>query len=160
MTLFWPSKPSQQSSATLAIRMFPTVHVYLAYVWCMVLNHASIRLIKVVVPWRKLTALLNTMICSETDLRPVESDYFPEEKKHMPQDFLVQGQLWSHQYYPSRYFDKAVTEDDGRSIEHPSLSIARTYQCLWLGARLTKICSAWHHKPTRMLSRHLWLSSL
>ena len=123
--------------------VYPAVHVYLAFIWCMALNHASIRLIEAVVPWRKLTTFLNTMIRSETDLRPIESDNFPivEEKKHMPEDFLIRGQLWSQQYYPNGFFDKAPTEDDGRSIEYPSLSITRTYRCLWLGARLAKVGS-------------------
>ena len=108
----------------------------------MALNHTSIKHIEVAVPWWKLATFLSTLILSETDLQPVESDDFPiiEEKKHMPEDFLIRGQLWSQQYYPEGFFDKAPTEDDGRSIEYPSLNITRTYHCLWLGVRLAKVC--------------------
>lgn len=84
----------------------------------MALNHASIRLIEVVVPWRKLTTYHGT----QTDLHPIESDDFPVVGKHIPEDFLVRCQLWSQRYYSNGFFDKSATEDDGRSIENPSLS--------------------------------------
>lgn len=102
--------------------VYPAVHASLAFIWCMALNQTSIKHIEVAVPWRKLTTFLNTLIRSETDLQPVESDDFPivEEKKHMPEDFLIRGQLWSQRYYPEGFFDKTPTEDDGRSIEYPS----------------------------------------
>lgn len=108
----------------------------------MALNYASIKHVEVAIPWRKLATFLNTLIRSETDLQPVESDDSPiiEAKKHMPEDFLIRGQLWGQQYYPECFFDKAPTEDDGRTIEYPSLSITRTYRCLWLGVRLAKVC--------------------
>lgn len=122
--------------------VYPAVHASCAFIWCVALNHISIKHIEVAVPWRKLATFLNTLILSETDLQPVESDNFPiiEEKKHMPEDFLIRGQLWSQQYYPEGFFDKAPTEDDGRSIEYPSLSTTRTCRCLWLGVRLAKVC--------------------
>ena len=122
--------------------VYPAVHASLAFIWCMALNHASMKHIKVAVPWQKLTTFLNTLVCSETNLQPVESDDFPiiGEKKHIPEDFLIWGQLWSQQYYPEGFFDKAPTEDDGRLIEYLSLSITRTYCCLWLGVRLAKVC--------------------
>ena len=122
--------------------VYPAVHASLAFLWCMALNHASMKHIKVAVPWQKLTTFLNTLVRSETDLQPVESDDFPivEEKKHIPEDFLIRGQLWSQRYYPDKFFEEAPTEDDGRSIEYPSLSITRTYRCLWLGVRLAKVC--------------------
>lgn len=119
--------------------VYPAVHAYLAFIWCMALNHTSIRLIEAVVPWQKLTTFLNTMIRSDTDLEPIQSDSFPiVEKKYVPEDFLIRGHLWSQQYYPNDFFDKAPTEDDGRSIEYPSLSITRAYRCLWLGTRIAK----------------------
>ena len=122
--------------------VFPAVHTSLAFIWCMALNGTSIRHIEVAVPWRKLTTFLNTLVRSETDLQPVEDDDSPvlEEKKHMPEDFLIRGQLWSQKYYPQDFFGKAPTEHDGRSIEYPSLSITRAYRCLWLGARIAKVC--------------------
>ena len=121
--------------------VYPAVHTSLAFLWCMALNDTSMMHIEVAVPWQKITTFLNTLIRSETDLQPVASDDFPiiEEKKHIPEDFLIRGQLWSQQYYPKGFFEEAPTEDDGRSIEYPSLSITRTYRCLWLGARLAKV---------------------
>ena len=122
--------------------VYSVVHTSLAFIWCMALNHTSIKHIEVAVPWRKLTTFLNTLVSSKTDLQLVESDDFPiiEMKKHMPEDFLIRGQLWGQKYYPRGFFDNAPTEDDGRSIESPSLNITRTYRCLWLGAKIAKVC--------------------
>lgn len=122
--------------------VYSAVHTSLAFIWCMALNHTRIKHIEVAVPWRKLTTFLNTLVSSETDFQPIESDDFPiiEAKKHMPEDFIIRGQFWGQKCYPRDFFDNAPTEDDGRSIESPSLSITRIYRCLWLGIKLAKVC--------------------
>ena len=150
-----PSLTFQTFSAILGHvgneNVYPAVHTSLAFLWCMALNYSTMKHIEVTVPWQKLTTFLNTLIASKMDLQPVESDDFPivEEKKHIPEDFLIRGQLWSHQYYPEGFFDGAPTEDDGRSIEYQSLSITRAYRCLWLGARLAKVCLSPPARPPK-----------
>lgn len=42
------------------------------------------------------------------------------------------------------YFEGAFAEDDGRSNEVPSLTVARMYRCLWLGIRLALACFSLH----------------
>lgn len=118
--------------------VFPSVHAYLAFIWCMARNDTSIKHIEVVVPWSKLTTFLNAMIRSDTELHVIESDVFPvaEDRKSMPEDFLLRGQVWSRRYFSADYFEGALAEDDGRSIEVPSLSFSRMYRCLWLGVRI------------------------
>ena len=119
----------------------PAVHTYLAFIWCMALNHASIRLIEVVVPWSKLTTFLNTMIHSSTDFPRMEGDELPipEDRKQLPEDFLIRGQIWSQRYFPADFFEKSLPDDDGRSIEVPSLALSRMYRCLWLGVRISMV---------------------
>ena len=58
----------------------------------------------------------------------------------MPEDFLICGQVWSWCYFPVDFFKDAMTEDDGRLIEVPSLRASRMLQCLWLGHQLAKVC--------------------
>ncbi|BCR83056.1 uncharacterized protein ACHE_10458S [Aspergillus chevalieri] len=118
--------------------VFPAVHAYLAFIWCMAQNNTNIMHIELVVPWRKLTIFLNTMICSDTDSRVMERNEFPvaEDRKCFPEDFLLRGQVWSQRYFSADYFEGCLAEDDGRSIEVPSLTVARMYRCLWLGVRL------------------------
>ncbi|ODM19129.1 hypothetical protein SI65_05746 [Aspergillus cristatus] len=120
--------------------VFPAVHAYLAFIWCMTRNNNSIRHIELVVPWRKLTVFLNVMIWSNMDFRVMERDEIPvaEDRKCFPEDFLFRGQVWSQQYFSADYFDGALAEDDGRSIEVLSLTVARMYRCLWLGVQLAK----------------------
>ncbi|ODM21095.1 hypothetical protein SI65_04148 [Aspergillus cristatus] len=120
--------------------VFPAVHAYLAFIWCMTRNDNSIRHIELVVPWRKLTVFLNVMIWSNMDFRVMERDEIPvaEDRKCFPEDFLFRGQVWSQQYFSADYFEGALAEDDGRSIEVLSLTVARMYRCLWLGVQLAK----------------------
>lgn len=122
--------------------VFPAVHAYLAFIWSMARNNTSIRHIELVVPWRKLTMLLNKMIHSNTDSRVMERNELPvaEDRKSLPEDLLLHGQIWSQRYFSADYFEGALAEDNGRSIEVLSLTVARMYRCLWLGVQLAKVC--------------------
>ena len=121
--------------------VYPAVHVYLVFLWCMELND-SMGYINLVILWSKISTFLNRMICSDTQFSAVECDEFPvaEGRKNMPEDFLIHGQIWSQHYFPVDYFKDAMAEDDGRSIEVPSLRASRMYRCLWLGRKLDKVC--------------------
>ncbi|ODM18146.1 hypothetical protein SI65_06017 [Aspergillus cristatus] len=116
--------------------VFPAVHAYLAFIWCMARNGTSIRHIELVVPWRKLTVFLNAMIWSNTDFRVMERDEIPvtEDKRCFPEDFLLRGQVWSQRYFSADYFEGALAEDDG--LRASSMDVARMYRCLWLGVQL------------------------
>ena len=121
--------------------VYPAVHVYLVFLWCMELND-SMGYINLVILWSKISTFLNRMICSDTQFSAIECDEFPvaEGRKNMPEDFLIRGQIWSQHYFPVDYFKDAMAEDDGRSIEVPSLRASRMYRCLWLGRKLDKVC--------------------
>lgn len=89
---------------------------------------------------------LNEMTHSNTDSRVMERDEFPvaEDRKNFSEDFLLRGKVWSQRYFSADYFEGAFAEDDGRSIEVPSLTVARMYRCLWLGIRLALACFSLH----------------
>lgn len=121
--------------------VYPAVHVYLAFIWCMILND-TMEHVDLVIPWSKIATFLTRMIRSDTDFSVIECDEFPvaENRKNMPEDFLIRGQVWSQRYFPVDFFKDAMTEDDGRSIEVPSFRASRMYRCLWLGRKLAKVC--------------------
>ncbi|OJJ81544.1 uncharacterized protein ASPGLDRAFT_27926 [Aspergillus glaucus CBS 516.65] len=110
--------------------VYPAVHVYLAFIWCIALND-TMEYVDLVVPWSKIATFLNRMICSDTDFSVIECDEFPvaDDRKNMPEDFLIRGQVWSQRYFPVDFFKDAMTEDDGRSIEVPSFRASRMYRC-------------------------------
>lgn len=121
--------------------VYPAVHVYLAFIWCMALND-SMGHVELVVPWSKIATFLNRMTHSDIDFGVIEYDEFPvtEDRKNIPEDFLIRGQVWSQYYFPANFFKDAMTEYDGRSIEVPSLSGSRIHRCWWLGRQLSKVC--------------------
>lgn len=86
--------------------------------------------------------LLNKMIHSSTDSRVMERNELPvaEDRKSLPEDLLLHGQVWSQRYFSADYFEGALAEDDGRSVEVLSLTVARMCRCLWLGVQLAKVC--------------------
>ncbi|RHZ74264.1 hypothetical protein CDV55_108535 [Aspergillus turcosus] len=125
--------------------IYPTVHISLAFLWCLVINgKSSIEYIESFVPWRKVTTFLNTMIRNDTDSRIFEGPHFPtvEERKQLPEDFFIRGQLWSQLYFPPHFFEDSLIEDEGRFIELPSLNVSRMYRCLWLGVQIAT-CNRW-----------------
>ena len=97
--------------------------------------------INLVIPWSKIATFLNRMIRYDTDLSVINCDEFPVvgNRKNMPEDFLIRGQVWSQRYFAVNFFKDAILEDDGRLIEVPSLRTSRIYRCLWLGGKLAKV---------------------
>lgn len=87
--------------------VYPAVHVYLAFILCMVLND-SMENINLVVPWRKIATFLNRMIHSDIDFGVIEGDEFPvaQGRKNMPEDFLIRGQVWSRRYFSCRLLQR------------------------------------------------------
>lgn len=119
--------------------VYPTVHISMAFLWCLALNgRSSMEYIEAFVPWRKIAIFLNTMIRDDVDIQNFEGPHFPtvEERKQLPEDFFIRGQIWSQHYFPPRFFEDSLIEDEGRFIELPSLNVSRMYRCLWLGMKL------------------------
>ncbi|KKK22502.1 hypothetical protein ARAM_000595 [Aspergillus rambellii] len=118
--------------------IYPAFHVSLAFLWCLSRTSNSIKHVELVVPWKQVAAFLNTLIREFTDFTLIEGSEFPisDEEKWLPEDFLVRGQIWSQNLYPSGFFNDAPTADDGRNTEPPSRDLSRMHRCLWLGVRL------------------------
>ncbi|KAB8213474.1 hypothetical protein BDV33DRAFT_210171 [Aspergillus novoparasiticus] len=138
------------------VNLFPTLHISLAFIWCLSSTAAGMRYVESVVPWNRIVIFLNTILrpsflrqqgprrfaaSDELDLSLIEGIDFPfsPQTSWLPEDFLIRGQLWSQAYYPSLFFQNCPSEGDGRNVENGYLSISRIYRCLWLGMRLARV---------------------
>jgi hypothetical protein len=136
----------------------PSIHVSLAFLWCLTMVPESMSRIQADVPWERLATYLNTLITPETDMTEIENAEFPAQEtgpsRQLPEDFLIHGLSWSRLYYPPGFFHETA-EDDERSIELPSVTVPRTRRCLWLGSKIAKVCLILHHFilfPIRILT--------
>ncbi|QVM10711.1 hypothetical protein D8B26_005364 [Coccidioides posadasii str. Silveira] len=74
----------------------------------------------------------------------LKNEHFPMPesgtKRHLPEDFSMRGLVWSQLYYPADFFNYPFLEDEeGRSLELPSVTVSRLERCLWLGHRLASL---------------------
>ncbi|OQE92683.1 hypothetical protein PENNAL_c0007G09508 [Penicillium nalgiovense] len=104
--------------------MYPSVHISMAFVWCLTLNPAAIQRLEPLIPWSLLASYLNTLFRPDTVISKIEDESFPllndSTIQQLPEDFLIRGQAWSQVYYPEGFFEGAPTEDDRPPIEEHS----------------------------------------
>jgi hypothetical protein len=121
----------------------PGVHVSLAFIWCLALHPLAIRHIEQVIPWSAIAQYLNSLFSPSIMVPKIEEESFPLIddiiSQQLPEDFLIQGQIWSQLYYPE-YFFKGVKFGSRRpDIEESTTSIIRDHRCLWLGVRISTV---------------------
>ncbi|KAL4903945.1 hypothetical protein BDW74DRAFT_168762 [Aspergillus multicolor] len=118
--------------------VYPSFHASLAFLWCLGRTPSSMKRVEVLVPWKQIATFLNTLTRNFTDFTRIEGFEFPSQgdEKWLPEDFLIRGQVWSQNLYPTGFFNKAPTADEGRNLEPPSRDLERMQRCLWLGTRL------------------------
>ncbi|CAI7617585.1 unnamed protein product [Penicillium discolor] len=133
--------------------IYPSVHISLAFVWCLTLNPAAIQRLEPLVPWSRLANYLNTLFRPDTNISKIEDESFPlldDPSAHqLPEDFLIRGQAWSRIYYPENFFEGAPTEDNRPSTEKHSTVIPRRHRCLWLGVRIATFTRWMTYDQTR-----------
>lgn len=129
--------------------VLPHVHVSLAFLWSLALVPESMKLVQSEVPWQALVAFLNTLNWQGVHESKLRSEDFPLSEsssgtcRHLPEDFLLRGQIWTQLYYPDGFFSSSSLEDEEeRALELPSINLPRTERCLWLGHRLAS-CGRW-----------------
>ena len=130
--------------------MYPSVHISMAFVWCLTLNPAAIQRLEPLVPWSLLATYLNTLFHLDTIISKIEDESFPllddSATQQLPEDLLIRGQAWSQVYYPERFFEGAPTEDKRPLIEGHSTDFTRRHRCLWLGVRIATVCSSYSYQ--------------
>ncbi|KAJ6136798.1 hypothetical protein N7497_012351 [Penicillium chrysogenum] len=136
--------------------MHPSVHISMAFVWCLMLNPAAIQRLEPLVPWSLLATYLNSLFDPDTIISKIEDESFPllddSTAQQLPEDFLIRGQAWSRVYYPERFFEGAPTEDNRPSIEGYSTEVARRHRCLWLGVRIATFTRWMTYDQTRQFT--------
>ena len=120
--------------------MCPSVHITMAFVWCLTHNPAAIQQLGPLVPWPRLATYLNNLFQPDTIISKVEDEAFPLHEssiQQLPEDLLIRGQTWTRLYYPERFFEGVSTEDNRPSREEHSTT--RAHRCLWLGVRIATV---------------------
>ncbi|EFW18607.1 conserved hypothetical protein [Coccidioides posadasii str. Silveira] len=124
--------------------VLPHVHVSLAFLWSVSLVPEAMSYIQSEVPWESLVTFLNTLNRQVLNESRLKNEHFPMPesgtKRHLPEDFSMRGLVWSQLYYPADFFNYPFLEDEeGRSLELPSVTVSRLERCLWLGHRLASL---------------------
>ncbi|CAG7940349.1 unnamed protein product [Penicillium olsonii] len=136
--------------------MYPSVHIAMAFIWCLTFKPAAIKRIEPLVPWTRLAAYLNGLFQCEHATKDIEAEEFPIPPdllaKQLPEDFLIRGQAWSKLYYPEGFFEGAPSEDDRPTEEAPSIITPRRNRCLWLGVKIAKFARWINYDQTRRFS--------
>lgn len=131
--------------------MYPSVHVALAFVYCLTFNSAAIQQLESLIPWTKLADYLNHLFRLEIGVPKIERPSFPHfedgNAQRLPEDFSMSGQRWTKPYYPEGFFQGAPPEEERPCVEKPEMVIHRRIRCLWLGVRIATVCLVLSFKP-------------
>ena len=119
------------------------VHISLAFIWCLALHPLAIEQVEQIIPWSEIVQYLNSLLSPSIIFPKIEDESFPQLEdikiQQLPEDFLIQGQLWSRLYYPEGFFEGAPFEHERPHIKEYSMVVVRTHRCLWLAVRLSTV---------------------
>jgi hypothetical protein len=102
-------------------------------------------------PWAELVAFLNTLIKTESQHPNVNqpqnidtlfaTTVFPDDGERsdelpLPEDYLVRGLIWAHDYFPKKWFEREHDEEE-RYLELASTVKSRMERVLRLGYKLS-----------------------
>ena len=128
-------------------------------------------------PWAELVAFLNTLVKTENQIQTqsnnqtqnidtvLTSNMFPgegerEDELPLPEDYLVRGLIWAHDYFPKNWFRREHDEEE-RYLELASTVKNRMERVLRLGFRLSKVRPLCAHRffvSTDSAQRNKWIS--
>jgi hypothetical protein len=136
--------------------VLPHVHTMLAFLSSLASDKYMSNLIEDA-PWKELIAFLNALIKSENQNQIqgrsqsqtskidalLASDVFPAEGERkdelpLPEDYLVRGLIWTHNYFPQKWFEREYDEEE-RYLELASTVKSRMERVIRLGYRITQV---------------------
>jgi hypothetical protein len=119
------------------------MHVVLAYLFSLTFVPDALIYMEGYVPWEDITIFLNTLGRSGVVDDCFEGKDFPQNSsgtgRQLPEDFVMRGLMWAKHYYPPKFFESELVEEDERSLELPSHVPPRAERCLWLGVQLASV---------------------
>ena len=131
----------------------PLVHIYLVFIWSLVTVQKDWksfedvvvwRVLERALPWSPLCRFLNFLKSKGYTTSSILAEDFPRsgdkyDYEPLPEDFVLQGQIYSRWYFPSTWFTHSLVEDNKRTLELPCTSQARMERILWLGHRIASV---------------------
>ncbi len=123
--------------------VLPFAHVVLAFLNSLAYVPEALLFVEGQVPWESMVAFLNTVGRSGALAARFEGPAFPQPLsgtgRQLPEDFIIRGLIWSKHYFPPRFFEREVVDEDERTLELPSHAAPRAERCLWLGIQLASV---------------------
>ena len=134
--------------------VLPHVHIMLSFLSTFAANkYVSSLLINN--PWVELVAYLNTLVKTESQIHNqtqnqkqdiktlLSEDVFPgagerADELPLPEDYLVRGLMWAHDYFPKKWFEREHDEEE-RYLELASTVRCRMERVLRLGYQIAKV---------------------
>jgi hypothetical protein len=136
--------------------ILPYMHVVLAYLFGLAFAPNALTYIEGYVPWEDITIFLNTISRSGVVEARFEDTGFHQQMSgtgcQLPKDFVMRGLIWAQDYFPARFFNGRLVDEEERSREKPIHDAARAERCLWLGVQLASVSHEYIHYPYRPIA--------
>jgi hypothetical protein len=138
--------------------VLPHVHIMLSFLTtfaaCSYVSHLLAD-----TPWTELVAFLNTLLKTESQIQTQSqaqnvtqpqninalfaTPVFPNDGERsdelpLPEDYLVRGLIWAHDYFPKKWFEREHDEEE-RYLELASTVKSRMERVLRLGHKLATV---------------------
>jgi hypothetical protein len=138
--------------------VLPHVHIMLSFLTTFAANPYVSHLLNDT-PWTELVAFLNTLVKTENQIQNqsqaqnvtstqnidtlFSTSVFPNDGERsdelpLPEDYLVRGLIWAHDYFPKKWFEREHDEEE-RYLELASTVKSRMERVLRLGHKLSTV---------------------
>jgi hypothetical protein len=138
--------------------VLPHVHIMLSFLTTFAANTYVSHLLADT-PWTELVAFLNTLVKTESQMQNqnqtqninqpqsintlFSAPVFPDDGERsdelpLPEDYLVRGLIWAHNYFPRKWFEREHDEEE-RYLELASTVKSRMERVLRLGHKLSTV---------------------
>jgi hypothetical protein len=150
--------------------VLPHVHIMLSFLTTFAANQYVAHLLSDT-PWAELVAFLNTLVKTENQVQNqsqaqntshpqnidtlFSSPVFPNDGERtdelpLPEDYLVRGLIWTHAYFPKKWFEREHDEEE-RYLELASTVKSRMERVLRLGHKLASVSAHASNIPIQLI---------
>ncbi|KAM3085611.1 hypothetical protein ACMFMG_002681 [Clarireedia jacksonii] len=133
LRMFWKNSPSND-------RILSFVHVVLVFIHYISHFPEAMDLLQRNFPWQDLDGLLKTSL--DSALTEGDEIHWDEEQREpLPEDFAMQGLLWTEKFYPRNWLIRVTYR--GQEHRNPaSMKARRQARIIWLSRQLGKTTPA------------------
>ena len=130
------------------LNVLPHLLVSLVFLWSTAkVGREAMEMVEQAVPWDGIVAYLNALATPDRFDARILDERFPlpkdpqEKPRPLREDFAVNGQIWTEDYFPANWFIEAMVDDEERNLELPSMVEPRVERVLWLSVRVATVGS-------------------